>query len=208
MKYTNYIWDYDGTLMDTYPAMAEAMRQSLKARDINMPADEIEAIMRVSMGDARRHYQAKLGLDDAFFDQFAVDRIEYERLHARPFEGMVDVCRHIAESGGRNLLFTHRGPSALMFLEAFGVKEYFSGYVTSETPVARKPSPEGIDYLMRQHNLAPDDTVMVGDRRIDILSGVNAGVHTCFFSPLGETCDVAEYNVTGFGDLLETIVIG
>lgn len=207
MRYTNYIWDYDGTLMDTYPAMAQAMRLSLMARDIDMPAKEIEAIMRVSMGDARAHYQAKFSLDDAFFAQAAVDRLAYERAHALPFDGMADVCRHIVEGGGRNLLFTHRGSSALMFLEEHGVMRYFSGYVTSETPVARKPSPEGIAYLLSQANLRAEDSVMVGDRRIDILSGVNAGTHTCFFSPTGETCDVAEHNVTSFDELFETIVM-
>ncbi len=37
----NYIWDFDGTLFDTYPAMVDGAQQALKDFGINMDKKEI-----------------------------------------------------------------------------------------------------------------------------------------------------------------------
>ena len=41
-----------------------------------------------------------------------------------------------------------------------------------------KPKPEGILKIMEMFNLAPQNTIMVGDADVDIMAGQNAGVNT------------------------------
>lgn len=40
----NYIWDFDGTLFDTYPAMVDGAQQALKDFGINMDKLQNEKI--------------------------------------------------------------------------------------------------------------------------------------------------------------------
>jgi phosphoglycolate phosphatase-like HAD superfamily hydrolase len=41
-----------------------------------------------------------------------------------------------------------------------------------------KPHPEGIELIMRQLNMPPEVTCMIGDMGIDITTGKRAGVRT------------------------------
>ena len=48
-----------------------------------------------------------------------------------------------------------------------------------ELKYKRKPSPEGINYILRKLNVKPENTLMVGDSTHDIHAGKRAGVKTC-----------------------------
>lgn len=60
------------------------------------------------------------------------------------------------------------------------MESYFTECITSEYGFKRRPDPEAIIYLIEKHNLNPLETVMIGDRDIDILSGKSAGILTCY----------------------------
>ena len=49
---------------------------------------------------------------------------------------------------------------------------------TEESSFKHKPDPEIVNYIMGQLNIAPQDTVIVGDSKSDILTGKNAGMDT------------------------------
>ena len=69
----------------------------------------------------------------------------------------------------------------------------------------RKPSPEAIEYLMEKYKIKPEEAIMIGDRELDILSGKNAGIHTCFFDDQGGICNLADYNIKDYHQLYEII---
>ncbi|HAX98844.1 MAG TPA: phosphoglycolate phosphatase, partial [Candidatus Atribacteria bacterium] len=41
MKYTEYIWDFDGTLFDTYPVMVKAFQRALRELGIEEKPDTL-----------------------------------------------------------------------------------------------------------------------------------------------------------------------
>lgn len=198
MKYQNFIWDYDGTLVDTYPAMADAFRACLLREGIECQAEEILSFLRRSMGETRDYYQNKFGLKDAFFSQYEEMRTASEEKNAKPFDGVESVCRSIDGKGGRNFVFTHRGQSTIAFLEFFHLAHFFTDFVTSDLKFERKPSPEGIQHLISKYSLSPEETIMIGDREIDILAGKGAGVHTCLFSPGNAVAVGADYTISSY----------
>ena len=202
MRFKHIIWDYDGTLFDTYPAMAEAFRDALLERGISEPADEIMSLMKISMREARAHYTGRHSLDDTFFERFEELRgcIEIEK--ARPFDGVVDLCNAVCKQGGKNYLFTHRGKSAVKFMEQYGLLVSFTELITEERNFANKPSPEAVLHLMFTHGFSGDEAIMVGDRDIDVLSAQNAGIHSCYFSSHSEKSSIAEYSAESVAELL------
>lgn len=56
--------------------------------------------------------------------------------------------------------------------------EYFSLIVGSEHVEKLKPNPEGIDLILKKLNFLPSEALMIGDMKVDVLAGKNAGTKT------------------------------
>ena len=202
------IWDFDGTLFDTYPAMARAFREALA--DIGSPdlptIPEILVPLKIIMDEAYRVFVTEKGLpmDEA--------RAAYKRRSPKaeaeiafPFAAAKQLCMDIVAAGGKNYIFTHRNTSTLAMLEKFGMLDLFEEIVTSKNGYARKPAPDAINYLMEKYAMDPADAIMIGDREHDVLSGVNAGIRTCLLAESADTPSAAEAVVTGFSAMYPVI---
>lgn len=208
MKYKHIIWDFDGTLFDTYPAMAEAFSRMLSEYGINEPAKAIKSYMKISAGYAKRHYKKLYSLEDGFFERYAILQRKYEIENAKPFDGVVELCHNICKCGGRNYLFTHRGESAQYFIDKFELTEYFTELVTSKYNFPRKPSPEAIQYLISKYGISQKEALMIGDRDLDILSAKNAGIRSCYIMDGEKPLETADVNVDCTTDLFRVLEIG
>ena len=187
----NFIWDFDGTLFDTYTHTVTVLHRYLAERGRNYDYQELYDICRVHMGEAR----VFCGASDAEWEEFFRREAEIDTPpRAVPYEGTEAVLAAVMASGGRNFLYTHRNEVSIRYLERFGLFRYFTDFVTMEDAFPQKPAPDAILHLIRTFSLDPEETVMVGDREIDILSGVNAGVHTCLFTEGNPAAETARCN--------------
>jgi len=132
MRFTHAIWDFDGTLFDSYPVMAAAFHNALMEWGIDEPIDAIHAYMKISMGDALRHYQEQYRLSEDFSARYKSLGKSAERGNIIPFAGVAELCKAIRQSGGSNYLLTHRGESAVFFMEKYGLLANFTELVTSK----------------------------------------------------------------------------
>lgn len=180
----DYIWDFDGTLYDSYPLMSLAMYKAL--RDLGQEADiaEIKTYMKDSVFAARTAYCKRFGLDDAeLAERFRFYHSDVSRF--RPYEGAKECLEGLKNAGCRSFLYTHRGATANFCLERDGLIGYFTELVTSQNGFPDKPAPDAIQYLMEKYSIDPNSAVMIGDRAIDLQSGENAGIGTVLFDPDG-----------------------
>ncbi|HHV32847.1 MAG: HAD family hydrolase [Ruminococcaceae bacterium] len=201
-------WDFDGTLFDTYPVMAGLFHKQLAEIGIQEPYLEIYRQMKKSMSHAFRYYRQKYGINEAFLEHYKESRRALELERCGPYPGIPELCRRIVETGGQNFLYTHRGDSALLLLEQYSMYDFFTDFITERHGFARKPSPDALMFLIQKHDLNPEQTIMIGDRDLDILAAKNAGVHSCFFQDDSkETYEYADYNIDSFTQL-ETILWG
>lgn len=194
--YKHIIWDFDGTLFDTYPVMGSIFKKMLEEKGINEPLDEILKHMKISMTYALKHYEEKYHINGIFIEEYKRRRRETEVNVCKPYPGMDELCKHIHSSGKRNYLYTHRGESSIKLLEKFGLSDCFSEIITSQSAgFARKPSPDSIYHLIDKHKINHSEAIMIGDRDLDILSAKNAGIHSCFFTEGEDKIDFANFNV-------------
>ena len=198
----NVVWDVDGTLFDTYPAISRAFRAALRefGQDASLP--RIVALARDSLTHCTTTLVEEYHLDRALFEAAAARN--YERTDPAdqpPFPGVKEVCEHICGAGGQNVIVTHRGPRGTgELLSAHGLSELFSGSITSVDGYPRKPDPAAFDAIIARHGLIRDQTMTIGDRDIDVLAGRSAGLFTCFFGP--KTTDVgADLTIADLGEL-------
>jgi phosphoglycolate phosphatase-like HAD superfamily hydrolase len=56
MKYKDVIWDFDGTLFNTYQGMTTALKRALKEFNIDENEKEISAKLEASVDEAMQYY--------------------------------------------------------------------------------------------------------------------------------------------------------
>lgn len=198
------IWDFDGTLFDTYPLMAASLQQAMREEGHEVALSDIRARMAVTLGDALRHYRQTFGITEQTVERYK--EILYGRgvKAAAPFPGAEALCARIVEQGGHNHLCTHRGSSARMYMDAWGLSRYFDVYVTEDDHLPRKPAPDMVQRILEKTGRPAEQFIMLGDRELDILAAQAAGIKGCRFTA-GEKIEntAAEYIIQRLEDFFE-----
>ena len=177
MQELTFIWDMDGTLVDSYPAIVPAAAEALAA--LGLPVEE-EALrrrmLRSSVKAVLEELASENGLDAAAL------RADFARSNDSHISA-IPAMPHAAETlsalraaGHRSFVYTHRGASCPVILEQTGLRGYFTEVVTALQGFPRKPAPDGILYLIGKYGLDPARCWYVGDRRLDVEAAENAGI--------------------------------
>ncbi|EGP5095135.1 TPA: HAD-IA family hydrolase [Enterococcus faecium] len=175
----NYIWDFDGTLFDTYPAMVDGAWQALKDFGISMDKKEIYFKMKKY---STSYLINESNLNAKEFNEL-FHRYEKESTEvSRPFPETKQVLEMLKDNGGRHFILTHRlTESTWGLLKEHRLAHLIEEVVGIDQDFPRKPNPASLNYLIDTFHLERTDTMMIGDRRLDIEAGKNAGVATCLY---------------------------
>ena len=204
--YNHVVWDFDGTLYDTYPGITKAFYRAVSEANIKMDMAELGAQLRVSIGNTQKRLVKQYGLNNDEFEQKYIRyRNQIEDVSIPPFPYAIEICRAVWENGRQNYLYTHRDRIALRHLEKSGIAQCFADCISIEDDFPRKPDPTALLSLANKHGFAPAECIMIGDRDIDILAGKNAGMATCFFDEQKATVSVADYNIFCFDQLYKIL---
>lgn len=202
----NIIWDFDGTLFDTYPGTVNSFKRALKDIGIDETNENILNYMKVSEGCAVMHFKELYGLDDAFIDKFNLYRKNIELEKIRPFPFAEEVCRQFVAIGGRNYIITHRGESTLKVLQYNEMQHYFTEVITKQYGFKRKPDPEGFLYLIEKYKINKSTALVIGDRECEILAGKAAGIKTCLYNTNNiELIDTPDFYIDSLKKLVDII---
>ncbi|MEJ4437859.1 HAD-IA family hydrolase [Enterococcus faecium] len=196
-----YIWDFDGTLFDTYPAMVDGAWQALKDFGISMDKKEIYFKMKKY---STSYLINESNLNAREFNEL-FHRYEKESTEvSRPFPETKQVLEMLKDNGGRHFILTHRlTESTWGLLKEHRLAHLIEEVVGIDQDFPRKPDPASLNYLIDTFHLERTDTMMIGDRRLDIEAGKNAGVATCLYDIdhfLGEI--PADYVVGNLNEIL------
>jgi phosphoglycolate phosphatase-like HAD superfamily hydrolase len=205
--FRNIIWDVDGTLFDTYPAIAQSFKAALNDVGKDASLDWIARLARKSLDECVRTLAGTFELDARQLGQvFGRHYGAVEPEAQSPFPGVVAVCKYVCAMGGKNVIVTHRGRRRTAeLLAANHVSQYFAGCLARDDGYPKKPHPAVFEAALTLHNLRPGETMAVGDREIDILAGQAAGLFSCLFG--GQAEDVrADLTVANFDELYEFLV--
>ncbi|MDD9144745.1 HAD-IA family hydrolase [Enterococcus hirae] len=175
----NYIWDFDGTLFDTYPAMVDGALQAMAALGILADQETIYPIMKkFSTRQLIKEYQLP---EEQFTPLFHRYEAASQKI-PKPFAGTQEVLRLLKSQGAEHFILTHRlSTSTWGLLEQFDLTDLIEEVIGIDRNFPRKPAPDSLNDLIQRHQLKKSETIMIGDRRLDIEAGKNAGVLTCLY---------------------------
>ena len=182
--YRCFIWDFDGTLYDTYGRIVRAVEKGLNHLGLSAQGHDIKALAKTTLRQACRTLAGPEHEDELLALYFVHAEDEGPET-MQPFPGCEDALRQVVENGGFNYLYTHRNQTALEALRRDGLEQYFKDFITDEADFPSKPAPDALNWLIDQHYLERRECVMVGDRLIDAQAGKNAGIASVLFDPEG-----------------------
>jgi phosphoglycolate phosphatase len=184
------VFDLDGTLIDSGADLCASVNAMLR----NFGRPELpQDVISTYIGDgAARLVSRSLGepenpafLDSAltyFLDYYREHKLDHTYVYPGVFAAL-DSLR--VEPAGAQRARIHRamavltnkpiGPS-LAICEALGLSPYFFRIYGGNSFPTKKPDPEGLIALMQEAGVTSQETLMIGDSDVDILTARNAGV--------------------------------
>ena len=201
MRYDNIIWDFDGTLFDTYPAMCRDLRTVMEGLGVHASMEDLLPRFTTSRETVLAWCGQQAGMTAQEVDKiYRAWVAEHGQPEAHPFPYVRSFLERFRAAGGRNFVFTHRSGSVHDYLAGEGLTGYFTDVVSAGTAYARKPAPAGNLYLIETWGMDKARTLAVGDRELDVLAAKDAGIHACLVDPaLPETA--ADYRIRDLSGL-------
>ena len=177
------IWDFDGTICDTYPAIAGAINTALACFGVATSLEYVVALASTSLDYCVHTLATEYRIPYVQLD--AVFRQTYQQIHLRdqpPFPGLTDLCTRLVAVGVKQFIVTHRRRESLLrLLSTHKLDSYFTHIIAADDGFPRKPAPDAMTHVLTTYAIDPADALVIGDRDVDILAGQAAGMPTCLF---------------------------
>lgn len=204
--FENIIWDFDGTLFDTYPGMVYAFKRALGDNEVEVSEAEILKHMKISVTSAINHFKELYPLSDEFASRFSFYEKNLEADKIMPFPYAKEICLHFKRNGGRNFILTHRGNSTLKFLKYHGMIDCFDEIGTKHNRFKRKPDSEGFTYFIEKYSMSNDTVLAIGDRSCDILGAKKANIKTCLYNTNGiDINEKSDFTIKSLSELFSIL---
>ena len=182
MKKTAFIWDLDGTLLDSYEAIFSGIEETFGQFSIPYDKEKVrEFILKFSVQDLLEQVAEERKLDVEVLNQVRAQSLAEKNAQIVLMPGAREVLAWADEAGIMQFVYTHKGDNAFTILKDLGLESYFTEILTSQSGFERKPSPEAATYLLDKHQLDPEKTYYIGDRTLDVEFAKNSGIQSINF---------------------------
>lgn len=180
MLLTTFLFDLDGTLIDSVELILRSYRHTLQAHRGSVPPDEM---WLKGLGTPIRVQLRQWTEDPAEIEAMASTYSVYNMAHhdslVRPYDGIVNAVHSLQEAGKRLGLVTSKVRNgAMRGLKVAGLDTAFGVIVGADDVTHPKPHAEPVLSALKQLGSLPGEAVFVGDSRHDLESGRAAGVKT------------------------------
>ena len=121
------------------------------------------------------------GLNAEEMNQFRGQSLQEKNAQIELMDGAKTILAWAQEAGIQQFVYTHKGENAYQVLADLDILDYFTEIVTTANGFARKPDPEGVNYLVEKYQLDKTSTYYIGDRTLDVDVAFNSGIQSINF---------------------------
>jgi phosphoglycolate phosphatase len=181
------IFDLDGTLIDSRLDLIHSVNAMLRHLGrTDLPGDVIASyvgdgaptLIRRALGDPRDESVIKAGLEH-FLTYYRAHKLD----HTHVYDGIKDMLTVLHNSNGirRQMAVLSNKPviPSRAIVEALGLAGFFTHIYGGNSFSTKKPDPKGAQTILKETRMRPEETLMVGDSSVDVITGRNAGLWTC-----------------------------
>jgi len=182
-EYDAYIFDLDGTLLDTLQDLASSTNHALSA--CGMPTRTVDEVRRFVGNGVRRLMERAVpeGTDQEHTEEaLAVFRTHY--LHhsmdtTAPYEGIIDLLRRLKASGKQVAVVSNKFQAATQELCDHFFGPLVDVAIGESERIRKKPAPDTVEEALRRLGITTAQAVYIGDSDVDIQTAHNCGM-PCF----------------------------
>ena len=175
-KITTILFDFDGTLIDTNEIIIQSFQHTF--RTVLGEEKPVDDIIRTFGEPLSLTMEKMLDIDpvEAVKIYRSYHNQKFEDL-IRIFPGMLELVIELFNRGYKLAIVTSRlRNTTLLGLRKFDMEKYFSYVLTADDTDKHKPDPAAINIVLEKLNSKPDESIMIGDSKFDIMCANNAGV--------------------------------
>lgn len=189
MRYAHFIFDLDGTLVDSAAEIHEAAIAVCRTYGFSIPSLDY---IRTMTGSPPSLFFLDHGCSEEDVDVRVTEFRAYLAAHAGDpgcvFPGVIPLLEHLQQHEIRISLATTK-PSELAgsLLERYGLAHFFSHVQGTDRPLRHKPYPDILHACMQKVESGP--VVMVGDTIFDVEAATNAGIDSIAVSTGAQSPD-------------------
>lgn len=182
MPYSTYIFDLDGTLLDTLGDLAASVNYAMSTH--HLPEHSVDEV-RMMVGNGVRKLMERAipdGAANPYFDEaFATFRhhyMEHQLDTTRPYDGIIETLQELKRRGCRTAVVSNKFDAATKSL----CNHFFSGLVdvaigeNEAAGIHKKPAPDTVFEAIRLLGVSREEAVYVGDSDVDIATAQASGI--------------------------------
>lgn len=179
------VWDMGGTMIDTYPAVDKTLVDVCRSHGCEISQEEVTRLTRVSIAAAGVELASRCGIAvEEFVAAYARLKQDWRTGPPPVMAGARDLLAQVTRRGGLNLVVTHRDrESAEELLRAHGIE--VADLLCAPDGYPRKPDPAMHRLVVERNGLDPAECLAVGDRGIDTVAAMRAGLDWALLVTLG-----------------------
>ena len=187
--YKLYIFDWDGTLMDSVGRIVSSMQSAAKDVGLLEPTEnQVKNIIGLSLSEASLGLFPTLNksTENSLIERYKRHYLELDDTPTPLFPHVEQLLTLLTENNKLLAVATGKGREGLeRVFKVSNIKHYFNASRCGDE-CKSKPHPEMIEQLLNELNVLPEDALMIGDSTHDLSMakkakvdrlGVSFGVH-------------------------------
>jgi phosphoglycolate phosphatase len=180
MLIDTFLFDLDGTLVDTIPDLTKAV--NLLRNELGLPAvtrDEVRSYVGDGVGllvqRALPNNLYNTGRRERFMEIYTEHLTDESTIYP-------GITAFLEKHRGKPMAVVTNKPQPLadIIIERLGLTPFFQSVIGAELALQRKPHPDMIHRALELLGSAPEQTVLLGDHHVDLRAAHAAGIKSCF----------------------------
>jgi len=180
-KYRAYLFDLDGTLVDTAPDIHNALNHALRERGYPEIEESLtrhfighggRALIRAALAHHRLPETQAETMLEAFLDYYANHIAD----HSQPYPTVISTLEALQAKGAQLGIVTNKNSRLTgLLVDALNLRQLFGSIISGDTAARPKPAADPVHMALTELGVVPEQALFVGDSTTDVEAARAAG---------------------------------
>ena len=180
MKINTVIFDCDGTLLDTFQDLKNAVNYALKAHNYPLHDDDyvrlrighgVSNLVKWTMPESASEAEHQACLKT--FESYYADHIQDA---TQPYPHMLEVLQELLAKGYKIAIVSNKYQDGVTVLNHDYFDDLFTVAIGTTPDIERKTAPDMVIQAMKELSSQPEESIYVGDTEVDVKTAQNANL--------------------------------
>ena len=178
--YKTYIFDLDGTLLDTLNDLHASCNYALRTH--GMPERSLEEVRQFVGNGVKKLMERAIpdGLENPLFEDTLQTFRQHYLLHnldtTLPYPGIMEMLQQLKAQGKRIAVVSNKFYAATQDLCKHFFGDTIQVAIGEREDIKKKPAPDTVLEALRQLQVTRQNAVYVGDSEVDVETARNSGI--------------------------------